>query len=403
MDFRKREQYLALTKWKENNYLGTALCCTGFGKTYLGILAACWHIKQDKSQKWLVLVPTINLISQWREEAYKWGYGIEWDKNVECVCYQSAYKYLNNHYSGIIADEIHVGLSPEYRKIFVNNTYDKLLCLTATEPENDEYNEYLNIVAPIIYSIDLEKAVKLGIISPFTIYCLKVNLTDDERIEYKKINNNFIYYKMKLGEFDAFEKATKILKSKESDYNDKREYLESRKNAALFFKAIRERGSVVKNAECKITKTKEIIDKFINRKCLTFSESNKFTDRVFKELKPISLKYHSGMTKKAREISITHFRNNKFKRVLCTTKALNAGFDVPIVSLAIIQGLTSKALTLIQRIGRTVRFEFGKTGCIFILYIEDSQEESWLNNAISKLDKSNIKFINTIEECLIQQ
>jgi superfamily II DNA or RNA helicase len=71
--------------------------------------------------------------------------------------------------------------------------------------------------------------------------------------------------------------------------------------------------------------------------------------------------------------------------VLCSTKALNQGFDVPDASVGVICGLTSKSLSMIQRVGRLIRFKEDKIGKIYILYVKDSQEEKWLNNSIQKL------------------
>jgi len=77
--------------------------------------------------------------------------------------------------------------------------------------------------------------------------------------------------------------------------------------------------------------------------------------------------------------------------VLCSTKALNQGFDIPNANVGIICGLTSKALSMIQRIGRLIRFEEGKIGKIYILYIKNSQEEKWLTNSVK--DLSGVKWL----------
>ena len=53
--------------------------------------------------------------------------------------------------------------------------------------------------------------------------------------------------------------------------------------------------------------------------------------------------------------------------------------------MGIICGITSKGLTMIQRIGRLLRFEEGKSGEIIILYVKDSQEEKWLKNSVKGL------------------
>lgn len=44
---------------------------------------------------------------------------------------------------------------------------------------------------------------------------------------------------------------------------------------------------------------------------------------------------------------------------------------------------------MIQRVGRLIRFKEDKVGNIFILYVENSQEEKWLKNAIKNLNNVN--------------
>ena len=53
--------------------------------------------------------------------------------------------------------------------------------------------------------------------------------------------------------------------------------------------------------------------------------------------------------------------------------------------MAVICGLTSKGLTMIQRIGRIIRYQEDKIGKIIILYVKDSQEEKWLQNSVKSL------------------
>jgi len=54
------------------------------------------------------------------EEFDKWNVD---STNVQIICYQSAYKLKGLHYDIVICDEIHLGLSPKYRKFFKYNTY----------------------------------------------------------------------------------------------------------------------------------------------------------------------------------------------------------------------------------------------------------------------------------------
>jgi superfamily II DNA or RNA helicase len=347
MDAKQKAQYYALKSWKEANYKGSIFACTGFGKTRVGIVAICEHIRRNNNEKWLVLVPTINLITQWGKEAKKWGYGKEWELGVTCICYQSAHKYYGNHYHGIVADEVHMGLSENYRNLFKMTSFAKILCLTATPPEEKEYRIFLNSIAPVCYTMELERAVKEKLVSPYTIYCIKAPMTDDERQKYIKANNMFVRYKNCLG-FGAFDEAKRILSDTAATSDEKR-------NAALYYKAIRDRGAVVKQASNKIKLTKELVDLYNDRKIITFAEDNKFTSKIAEALAPRSDVYHSGITsKKVKEATLKKFNDGRNKRgILCSTRALNAGLDVAGCSMGILCGVTSKALSMIQRINKT--------------------------------------------------
>ena len=76
---------------------------------------------------------------------------------------------------------------------------------------------------------------------------------------------------------------------------------------------------------------------------------------------------------------------------MCSTKALNQGLDIPNANLGIICGITSKSLSMIQRVGRLIRFEEGKIGKVVILYVKESQEEKWLKNSVKTLN--NVKWL----------
>lgn len=375
-EIKDKEQRKALNLWASKGYIGSIIAGTGFGKSRCGVLAIGKLLKEG--ERALVLVPTTQLQDQFREEFIKWGYE-DILSQVEIICYQTAYKFSNTHYAIVVCDEIHLGISPEYRKFFENNTYDKLLCMTATTPEEDEYRSYLTNLAPTRYKITLDECVALGLVADYEIICIPVSLTDEEQVAYKKANNLFVHSKYRLGGFDAFNQAKLILANK----------VQGDKGAAtMFYKAIRDRKEVVQHTSSKIIKSKELLKKHKKDKVLVFSGTNAFTDAMAEELKGLS--YHSKKSKKQREQILEDFKDSK-NRVLCSTKALNQGFNVPDASVGIIAGLDSKALPMIQRVGRLLRLNKDKIGVIYILYVKDSQEEKWLKNAIKSLN--NIKWV----------
>ena len=278
----------------------------------------------------------------------------------------------------VLCDEIHLGLSPKYREFFNNNTYDSILCMTATPPEEYEYKELLKELAPTVYNITLDECVAKGIVAPYTIYCKPVQLTPTEKDEYKKINNSFVYYKYKLGQFNAFDEAKRIMGDKNAHPGDK-------KCAVMFYRAIRERKKIVDFASNKIAEFQKLVFNNLGNKMLAFSGANDFTDQLCASVSTLSATYHSKKTKKQREKALEDFKTGSIN-VLCSTKALNQGLDVPDANVGIICGITSKSLSMIQRVGRLIRFQEGKVGEIYILYVQNSQEEKWLKSATKSLN-----------------
>ena len=369
---RDKEQKKALNSWAADGYIGSIIAGTGFGKSRCGVLAVEYALEYGGDA--LILVPTVQLQEQFLEEFDKWGVD---RTNVEVICYQTAYKLKGLHYSIVVCDEIHLGLSPEYRKFFQYNTYDKLLCMTATLPEEQEYKDLLERIAPTAYKITLDKCVKLGIVSPYNITCIPVTLTADEKVAYKKANNSFVQWKYMLGQFNAFESAQQIMRNKGATGADKQK-------AVMFYRAIRMRKQIVDFAENKITTFANIYKANKDKRILVFGGANDFTDRLCDSIAPDAMSYHSKKTKKQKEIALESFRDGTIN-VLCSTKALNQGFDVPDANMGIICGITSKSLSMIQRVGRLIRFKEGKVGEIIILYVADSQEEKWLKKAVKSL------------------
>lgn len=367
-----REQRAALNTWWKKGARSSIIAGTGFGKSRCGVLAMKHVLKNGG--KGLLLVPTTQLQDQFAEEFKKWDAEDVLDR-VEILCYQSAYKLSNEHYDIVVCDEIHLGISPEYRKFFQSNTYDKILCMTATIPEDEEYRNFLMKLAPPSYQLSLDQCVELGLVAPYEILCVPLELNEEDRLAYKKAQNKFVQAKYRIGDFDTFSAAKLILAKKMAG---------DAGAAKMFFNAIGERKKVVQHATVKIDKAKELVASHPDDKILVFSGTNLFTDNMGSALG--ALCYHSGYTRRERESVLEKFREGSSK-ILCSTKALDQGFDVPDASVGIIAGLNSKSLPMIQRVGRLLRLSTpDKIGKIYILYIKDSQEEKWLRASVKSLN-----------------
>jgi superfamily II DNA or RNA helicase len=371
-----KQQRMALNAWARLSGRGSIIAGTGFGKSRCGVLACKYILDRIPDSKVLILVPTIQLQGQFAEEFEKWGCS-EYLSNIEILCYQSAYKLQGQNYSLVVCDEVHLGLSKQYRKFFKNNKYKHLLAMTATMPEDIEYKLELLKIAPKVYEITLDQCVAMGLVSPYEIYCIPLEFTFGEQLEYDSIQQDFVKHKVWLGP-DAFELAKFFISNKQCTS-------EERSHAIGFYNAMRERKNMVDTASAKIDKFKELVADNLDKRIITFGGLNEFTDKLAESVTPLAEVYHSKRTLKNRREALRRFKEGEVN-VLCSTKALNQGFDIPNANVGIICGLTSKSLSMIQRIGRLIRFEEGKVGKIYILYIEDSQEKKWLTNSLRELN-----------------
>lgn len=386
LKIKDQEQKKALSAWKDKGFRGSVIAGTGFGKSRVGVIAAGALLRKHGGRG-LVLVPTNQLQDQFEEEFKKWGYE-DVLENVDILCYASAHKLRDQSYTVTVADEVHLGLSPIYREVFLQNDHQRLLCMTATAPEEEEYEDLLDEIAPTVYSISLDECVQKGLVAPYTVYCIPVELTEEERTAYKAANNMFVHYKYQLGMYDAFNEAGRVLRDPTASPVQK-------KNATLFYKAIRDRKEVVQHAYNKILYTQKIAQAKSDKKILTFAGTNDFTNQMHEILNDSgsARRFHSAIGKKEKTKALDDFRDNT-ARILCSTKALNQGFDVPDAQLGIICGLDSKTLAMIQRVGRLLRLSENKVGEVVILYVKDSQEEKWLQSSVKNL--SNVVWLDDI-------
>lgn len=380
----------ALTNWKVAGFKGTIQAVTGFGKSRLGVIAAGEFCRKDATAKWLVLVPTTNLLEQWKLEFIKFGYA-DVLPQVEFVCYQSAYKFDDKEYDGIVGDEIHVGLSQEYRKVFFKNSFAKILLLTATIDDPDK-RAFLMSLAPIVYTMTINKALELGLISDYIMYNLAVPFTKEEQSAYNANQQRYNYYEHLLGgRYHAFDNAKLMLSLDEASKEDK-------KNATVFYGCIRKRKDLCNNNSNKVRVAARIVQKFPTQYAIFFSESIKPAQDLHEMLPEISMCFHSKMTKKQRTEALKSYMDRRTKiRLISSARALNAGFNVEEASLCISGSGTSKELDQIQRLGRGLRAVENKLARFINLYTPGTQEVKWVT---SRSKQFNPKWITSIDEIL---
>lgn len=352
------------------------------------MFAAGAQLTREVIDSVLIVVPTTPLIEQWREEFKKWGYD---DSRVDIACTKSAYKY-DAYYDLLIVDEVHLACSPEYRALFRNVKYSQLLCLTATVPHNEEYLEFLEKVAPIVYNSSLNDALEAGAINEFSIINVEVPMNKKDRSKYQRFDTLLRRAQAGIGD----------LKKHDDDLRDSaifdiaKRYKEGNsvlaKLCRQFWSAMTMRKWTCYEAESKIPIVIKILRKYPEKKWIIFNKSIKFAELLHDSLKTAgftSLVYHSKMKTGERQIVLDVFKERKAV-ILIAVDALNAGLNVPDADGAISVSGVSTEIEQVQRLGRINRLQENKIALFFNLFCANTIEESWVRKKTEKL--TNVRF-----------
>jgi superfamily II DNA or RNA helicase len=374
---RTARQIAGLRKWRESNFCGIAEYPTGFGKTYTAIMAIQGMVPRAGITSCLVVVPTLELKSQWEVELKKHKLSF-----VKVMVINSAVKHFHN-VDMLVLDEIHRYAAESFRNIFHKVDSKYILGLTATLEREDGFHEVILEYLTVFDQISVDEALDNNWIAPYIVYNIPVNLSAEEQIEYNKANNAFRHFAAKLGHgANAFQNANNYLKSSDKALQGQ---------AGAYYNAMRKRKNICQNNENKISATKQIIDIFPERNGLIFSATTEFAESLQNELGDICMTFHSKIKRKDQELIVKRFKDKRTKiRFLSSVQALNEGFNVPDCSLAIIAGSTSTKRTFIQQLGRVVRKQPDKEAIIINLYTPGSQEEVWMRKRLEGINKDRI-------------
>lgn len=381
---RTKRQIEAVNKWIQNKSHGTLEFATGVGKTNTAMIAIKKLRKINDEIVIDIVVPTRYLKTQWEKE-------LETNKLKNINVYVINTYIKTNHTCGLlIIDEIH-NCGSEKRLHIFNQSYMFLLGLTATMHRKDLMHKIINTYAPIVDKIDLQEARDEGYVSDYIVYNLGIELNEYDRATLNEYNKTFYKH------FAYFGHNFKLAMSCMSDKSARERYAKTfnLKEDQVGFHAVRfnyfmqKRKNFLYNLDTKKTIADCIINKFEDKKKITFSENISFAESLH------GLEYHSKLKRKAREQNLRLFRENQVN-TLNTSKALDEGFDVGDIELVIITSSRAVNRVDIQRTGRALRFKPNKLAVIVNLYVKNSKDEDWLRTRQEK--SNNIYWIEDVED-----
>ena len=373
-------QIIALQRWEDNNFRGIAEVATAGGKTFFAIEGIKKWLSVFPDGKILILVPTSALQDQWYvnlidelkiegSEINTWPDSTNINLKYQIMVVNTGRlkaKEVSNstEHLLLIADECHRYASVENSNALSIRT-SGTLGLTATA-ERDYDNGLEEVLIPnlgnVIYKYSLADARKDGVVSDFEVLNVKVNFTELESAEYKKLSARLA-----------------------------QAYSQGDENRATII--ARMRASVSRNAATRIPAAVAIAQENKGRRIIIFHEEIEKAEILKKLLHDRGHSvgiYHSQLGMDKRRDNLLQFRRGMLEVLVCC-RALDEGVDVPESDVAIIAASTSSSRQRIQRIGRVIRIHKDKSiSKVYTLYVTEREEE-FLRGEESRLS-SILKF-----------
>jgi superfamily II DNA or RNA helicase len=368
--YRLREyQSDALAAWREANDRGVLELPTGSGKTVIAIAAMA-----ALGTPALVVVPTIDLLEQWREELEtefdcpigQLGGGTQQVEDITVSTYDSAYLRaddLGDRFGLVVFDEVHHLGGEGYRDIARLFAAPARLGLTATFERADGAHERItDLVGDVVFRLAPEELAG-EYLAAYDIKRVEVSLTPEERERYERNQETFT---------DYLAQSNIELRSG-SDYQElvKRSGTDPRAREALLAK--QRAREVMMNAERKVDRLAEILDRHREDRLIVFTAHTDLVYRLSERFLLPAITHETG-TSERREV-LGKFREGEYSRIV-TANVLDEGVDVPAANVAVVLSGSGSEREFTQRLGRILRpTGDDRSAVLYELVTEETAEE----------------------------
>lgn len=332
-----------------------AAVVTGGGKTMFAYACMLDLLAQQPEASFVILVPTIALQDQWAVGLSD-DFGVAADdlalfgggrrhprpRRVNLMVMNTgrtqAPLVAAQGQTMLVVDECHRIASPVNAQALTGE-HVATLGLSAT-PERDFDDLFSEVVepalGPVFYRYDYNRARADGVISPFELANVEVQLNEAEQTRYDKLTRRIgvLYRKHQKGE-DVEERLHRLL---------------------------RERARVSVSAHARLPAAVRLVERHRRTRVIVFHEQIDAANILVRTLANRNHRvaaYHSGLGPSLRQDNLRMFRRGEID-VLVTCRALDEGINVPDASVALLVASTASTRQRIQRLGRVLRPATGK-------------------------------------------
>lgn len=393
----------AFKKWKDNNQKGLFAMATGTGKTITS-LNCLLHIYNSRHYyKAIILVPTVTLVEQWKEECEKFNFdrivcisskNRDWHEELANIRLLESMDSTGDKHSYVIiatyasfarektfnelncfpkkkllliADEAHNMGAPSIMNRLGAIRYLRRIGLSATPDRqfDDEGNtalrDFFGTSESSTYEFSMKEAIEKGFLCRYYYYPHLVRLTDTEMSEYLEISKKLApMFNYGTGTFSKEDrvltalllKRKRILHKAANKIGVFRDILNERysKQGNLKYTLVYvPEGNALDNASADMFDRKEDHEE----EAFTNHLIDVYTQAIKNVSKQTTVKRFTSDTKD-REATLRQFANGELE-VLTSMKCLDEGVDIPRSELAIFCASTGNPRQFIQRRGRILR------------------------------------------------
>nr|WP_221625582.1 DEAD/DEAH box helicase family protein [Halobellus ruber] len=359
----------AVSSWREQGDRGVVELPTGAGKTVLAVDAIA-----ALGVPTLVVVPTIDLLDQWRRELEtefdvavgQFGGGEQTGGPITVSTYDSAYlraEDVGGDFGFVVFDEVHHLGGEGYRDAARLVAAPARLGLTATFERPDGAHEVVaELVGPKVYSADVDDLAGEHL-ADYEIRRVEVALDPEERAAYEEAQGTFV---------DYLKRSNLSLRSG-SDYRKlvMRSGTDPEAREALLAKQRARR--IMMNADAKVERLGRLLDRHREDRVIVFTAHTDLVYRLSERYLLPAITSETGAAER-REI-LERFREGTYSRVV-TANVLDEGVDVPDANVAVVLAGSGSEREFTQRLGRILRPKAdGGRALLYEVVSEETAEE----------------------------
>ena len=342
---------------------------TGVGKSLTFI-----KIMEELGGKWAIVVAETNHIHNWVDEFKKHGKE-KLIANITFLCYASLHKHT--HHIQYCFDEIHHLLLSVKRLELLEELYkvrkiNRFVGLSASLSTRQKGN--LNdIVSGVKYHrFSLSNAIDVGLLPEPKVYLIEIELDNTNQTETFNWSKTSIISCSQRKWYDL--QSTRINYFRDCFFAsgnefDKRKWLSAGNIRKAFL------------ANIKTPYAKILLNKLKDKRLICFTHSIPQSEELSK-----GFSIHSNISLELRKSMIEDFNMGRTSK-LFTTRMLREGMNLNNIEAGVMIQLDNNTKSFIQPGGRIMRSSAPE---FYILYVKNTQDETYLENALEGFNRDYI-------------